>query len=101
LSDLLGFICYNEIRDRVRGEGNEDGEVGGEVGIEERRVDDDERRDIGSGDVRDRDYEGIADFKTIALISSLPSSSSSILSRQSAKSLGRLSLIRCKRAEDG
>lgn len=44
--------------------------------------------------------EGITDFITVPLISSPPSSSSSILSGQSAKSPGRPSLIRCERAED-
>lgn len=49
----------------------------------------------------DRCSERMADFITIPLISSPPSSSSSILSGQSAKSPGRPSLIRCERAEDG
>lgn len=39
-----GFVCRDEIRDRVGGgEGGEDGEVGGEVGVEERGGDNDER----------------------------------------------------------
>lgn len=50
----------------------------------------------------DRCSEGMVDFITVPLISSPPSSSSSsILSGQSVKSLGRPSLIRCERAEDG
>lgn len=100
MSDLSGFVCRDEIRDRVRGGEGEDGEVGGEVGAEERGDDDDERRDAGGGDVGDRGSEGITDFITVPLISSPPSSSSSILSGQSAKSPGRPSLIRCERAED-
>jgi hypothetical protein len=36
LSDLLGFIYYNKIRDYIRGEDSKDGEVDGEVGVKER-----------------------------------------------------------------
>jgi hypothetical protein len=42
--DLLGFVYCDEIRDRVGGgEGGEDGEVGEEVGAEERGGDNDKR----------------------------------------------------------
>jgi hypothetical protein len=51
--------------------------------------------------VGDHRSKGTADFITVLLISSPPSSSSSILSGQSAKSPGRPSLIRCERAEGG
>jgi hypothetical protein len=43
----------------------------------------------------------MADFMTVSLISSLRSSSSSILSGQSAKSPGRPSLIQCEWAGYG
>lgn len=100
--DLLGFIYCDEIRDCVRrGEGGKDGEVGGEVRVEERGDDNNERRDVRGGDVGDRSSKGIVDFITVLLISSPPSSSLLILSGQLAKSLGRPSLIRYKRAEDG
>ena len=101
LLDLLGFVYYNEIRDRVGGEGSKDGEVGGEVIAEERRGNDDERGDVGGGDVGDCSSEGMVDFRTVVLISSPPLSLLFILSRQLAKSLGRPSLIRYKRAKDG
>lgn len=48
----------------------------------------------------DRYSKGIVDFIIVPLISSPPSSSSSILRGQSAKSLGWPSLIRYKRAKD-
>jgi hypothetical protein len=42
--DLSGFICYNEIRDRVgREENNKNKEIGGEIKAEERRGNNNER----------------------------------------------------------
>ena len=44
VSDPSGFIYYNEIRDYIGGgEGSKDGEVGGEVGVEERGGNNNER----------------------------------------------------------
>jgi hypothetical protein len=44
VSDLSGFVCRNEIRDRIGGgEGSKDREVGGEVRVEERGGNNDER----------------------------------------------------------
>ena len=82
MSDLLGFVCYNEIRDYIRGrEGDEDREDGGEVKAEERGSNNNERWDIGGGDIGDYYSEGIADFIIVLLISTPPLLLSSIFSR--------------------
>ncbi len=87
--DLLGFVCYNEIRDYVRGgEGGEDGEVGGEVRAEERGGNNNEQWDVGGSDVGDYYSKGIADFIIVLLISLPLLLLLSILSGQLAKSLG-------------
>jgi hypothetical protein len=93
LLNPLGFICYNEIRDYIRGKGGEDGEVNREVKVKERGGNNDKRGDVKSGDMGDCNSKGIVDFRIIALISSLLLSSLSILNRQLVKSLGQLSLI--------